>query len=97
MTEMYKRQSWNNIPIPLKELFGMLCDAFIGQDIHSWERKCLMNERFKRLQNMIILVQSHIKKTKTEVSQICCEINESAKLERVELRHDLNRLRGTLR
>ena len=50
MTEMFEAQKWNNIPIVVKEVFKMMCEAFMGQDIHSWERKHVVNKRFDRLQ-----------------------------------------------
>ena len=30
MTEMYEAQKWNNIPIVVKEVLKMMCDAFMG-------------------------------------------------------------------
>ena len=46
LTELLSSRKWNNIPLPLKEMFYMLSDAMVGQDIHTWERKSLVNERF---------------------------------------------------
>ena len=43
---MLSKQSWNNIPLPLKDLSQMLCDAIRAQDLHQWERKSVINERF---------------------------------------------------
>lgn len=51
LTEVLLNQKWNNIPIPVRELAEMLCQAMIGQDLHTWERKCLNNKRFSRIQN----------------------------------------------
>ena len=30
MTEMFEAQKWNNIPIVVKEVFKMMCEAFMG-------------------------------------------------------------------
>ena len=49
LTDMIGTQSWNNIPLLLRELLEMLSDAMVAQDIHTWERKCLNNERFIRM------------------------------------------------
>ena len=49
MTIMIKEQTWNNIPLIVKDLIVMMSEAMVAQDIHSWERKCLNNERFHRM------------------------------------------------
>ena len=41
ITDVLHRQSWNNIPLPLKELIECLGNAIRGQDMHMWERKYL--------------------------------------------------------
>ena len=49
LTEHMTNQSWNNIPLPTREMFNLIADALIGQDIHIWERKSLINERFFKM------------------------------------------------
>ena len=51
LMELLESRKWNNIPLPLKEMFYMLSDAMVGQDIHTWERKSLINERFIKQQS----------------------------------------------
>ena len=48
LMELLESRKWNNIPLPLKEMFYMMSDAMVGQDIHTWERKSLVNERFTK-------------------------------------------------
>ena len=67
MTEMFEAQKWNNIPIVVKEVLKMMCDAFMGQDIHHWERKHVVNKRLDRLQKMSHRIQKHVNKTRNEV------------------------------
>lgn len=67
LTNMLKDVGWNNIPICVREVIKMLCHANIGQDLHAWERKNLINNRFKRSQNLAIKMQNRLRKTKQEV------------------------------
>lgn len=59
-----EKQSWNNIPIPTREMFELLTDALIGQDIHTWERKSLINERFFKMQHLASRLNDKIKENK---------------------------------
>jgi len=49
LTMVIKDQRWNNIPLPVREMIELIIDALIGQDIHTWERKSLINERFFKM------------------------------------------------
>ena len=49
LNEMLAISRWNNVPIPVKDLFKMVCDSLIGQDVHMWERKSLTNQRLSRV------------------------------------------------
>ena len=49
LTYTLKTSSWNNIPLPTKEMFELLVDALIGQDIHTWERKSLILACIRRV------------------------------------------------
>ena len=53
LTVLMSEQKWNNIPITVKEVFDMVCHAMIGQDIHTWERKNIANDRFIRLEKLV--------------------------------------------
>ena len=66
MTETLEKQSWNNIPIPTREMFELLTDALIGQDIHTWERKSLINERFFKMQHLASRLNDKIKENKQQ-------------------------------
>ena len=39
----------------------MITDALIGQDIHTWERKSLINERFFKMQHLASRLNDRIK------------------------------------
>lgn len=66
---MIKRQTWNNIPIPTREMFELITDALIGQDIHTWERKSLINERFFKMQHLACRLNTRIKEVKSEMTR----------------------------
>ena len=91
LTELLNGMGWNNIPLPLKEMFHLLCDAMVGQDVHTWERKCTANERFNRLQDGTIKLQSRIRKTKTEIAHKLKTIEEEAKTEKIKNTHEMNK------
>ena len=69
MSEALSRQSWNNIPLPVRELFDLISDALIGQDIHAWERKSLINERFFKMQHLASKLNDRIKQTRAEMTR----------------------------
>lgn len=43
-------------------MFELICDALIGQDIHTWERKSLINERFFKIQHLASRLNDKIQK-----------------------------------
>ena len=45
-------------------MFELLTDALIGQDIHTWERKSLINERFFKMQHLASRLNDKIKENK---------------------------------
>ena len=57
---MLKEQSWNNIPLPIRHMFELFCDVMIGQDINTWERKSLINERFFKMQHLAAKLNERI-------------------------------------
>ena len=69
LTYTLEHQSWNNIPIPTREMFELLADALIGQDIHTWERKSLINERFFKMQHLASRLNERIKKVHEELTK----------------------------
>ena len=68
LTEVMRETRWHNIPMPVREVFLLICQACIGQDIHTWERKCLMNQRFLRLQNLSYKCVEKQKRIKFQVT-----------------------------
>ena len=50
-------------------MFELLTDALIGQDIHTWERKSLINERFFKMQHLASRLNDKIKENKSEVTR----------------------------
>ena len=69
LTRVCKEQSWNNIAIPVREMFELICDALIGQDIHTWERKSLINERFFKMQHLASRLNERIANLKCEMTR----------------------------
>ena len=69
LTEHMTNQSWNNIPLPTREMFNLIADALIGQDIHIWERKSLINERFFKMQHLASKLHERIKEVKSEMTR----------------------------
>ena len=69
LSELLKRQSWNNIPLPTREMFELISDALIGQDIHTWERKSLINERFFKMQHLASRLNDRIKELKDQMTR----------------------------
>lgn len=69
LTQMLQSQSWNNIPLPIREIFSMISDALIGQDIHTWERKSLINERFFKMQHLCKRLHDRIHGIKGEMTR----------------------------
>ena len=61
----------------------MLCDAQVGQDVHTWERKNLNNQRFLRLQELSHKIQKIIRKTKTDVTYRFKQMKQKAKDEKI--------------
>jgi len=41
--------SWNNIPLPVKELFDMIVLHMCASQRDFWERKAIQNERMFKL------------------------------------------------
>ena len=50
-------------------MFELICDALIGQDIHTWERKSLINERFFKMQHLASRLNTRIKEVKVELTR----------------------------
>ena len=50
-------------------MFELLTDALIGQDIHTWERKSLINERFFKMQHLASRLNDKIKENKSELTR----------------------------
>ena len=46
----------------------MLCDSMVAQDVHCWERKCLNNERFVRLQDLSFKIQNRMRRMRNEIN-----------------------------
>ena len=44
--------SWNNIPLPVRDLFTMISDYVVDNQHEFWERKAVQNERMFKLQTM---------------------------------------------
>ena len=42
-------ERWNNIPVPVKEMFDAVCEAIIENDEYRWRRKVNNLERFEKL------------------------------------------------
>lgn len=69
LTDLLREQTWNNIPIPIRQMFELVCDALIGQDIHTWERKSLINERFFKMQHLASRLNERIVLVKQEMTR----------------------------
>ena len=90
LTELLESRKWNNIPLPLKEMFYLICDAQVGQDIHTWERKCLTNERITEQQDKSFKLHRRIKKTKKEITIKLREMAEEGRADRIRITQELN-------
>ena len=90
MTEMFEAQKWNNIPIVVKEVLKMMCDAFMGQDIHHWERKHVVNKRLDRLQKMSHRIQKHVNKTRNEVQNQLGQLKKRGDYYKKTLTHEFD-------
>ena len=55
-------------------MFELIIDALIGQDIHTWERKALINERFFKLQHLASRLNERAKETKIEMTKFLDEV-----------------------
>ncbi len=69
LNDLIRKQTWNNIPLPIRELFELITDALIGQDIHTWERKSLINERFFKMQHLASRLNERIKEVQGKMSR----------------------------
>ena len=47
-------------------MFELICDALIGQDIHTWERKSLINERFFKMQHLASRINDKVSTLRKE-------------------------------
>ena len=47
-------------------MFELICDALIGQDINTWERKSINNDRFFKLQNLASRQHENIQNIRKE-------------------------------
>ena len=90
MTEMFEAQKWNNIPLVVKEVLKIMCDAFMGQDIHNWERKYVVNHRLDRLQKMSHRIQKHINKTRGEVQNQLGQLKKRGDYYKKTLTHEFD-------
>lgn len=91
LNELLKRQSWNNIPICLKELTQLLVDALIGVEIHQWERKSLSNERLTRLQDLFFKSQVRMRNTQSNVSAKFKDMEKKIEEANQKISHDINK------
>mmetsp|Transcript_2465 Transcript_2465/g.3116 ORF Transcript_2465/g.3116 Transcript_2465/m.3116 type:complete len:106 (+) Transcript_2465:165-482(+) len=48
---------------------NMVCQAMIAGDIHAWERKNLQNQRFTRLQNLVMKGYQKTKNIKHRITE----------------------------
>jgi hypothetical protein len=53
-----KNTSWNNIPLPLKEMIQALMNAHIKQEAKMKDRKSINNKRFIKLQSKVKQLQT---------------------------------------
>ena len=56
-------------------MFYQMVDFMIGADIHSWERKSLINERFFKMQHLCRNLYVKIKKSRDEMREIHMRLN----------------------
>ena len=64
---MLKKQSWNNIPLPVRGMLTQIVDAIITQDLTMWERKSVNNERLWKLQHVASKLNKKIKLVKSDL------------------------------
>ena len=50
-------------------MFELICDALIGQDIHTWERKSLINERFFKMQHLASRLHDRLVKLRADMTE----------------------------
>ena len=71
-------------------MFHMLCNALVGQDIHLWERKCLINERFTKQQDNSQKLEKRMKRMKMEIAAKLKDFHEELKAENVRNKQEMN-------
>jgi len=69
----------------------MVCDAIIGQDVYTWERKNLVNSRFQRQQDQLQKIVARIAATKLEISKKLKMLNQKVEDQHQHLSQDLNK------
>jgi len=82
LTKRLQSVSWNNIPLPVKELFEVVTFHVILNEKDSASRKAIWNERMFKLQHMISLLHARVKeyedKTLSKQSDVIKQIRDSA-------------------
>lgn len=53
--------NWNNIPVCLVKSIKLMVEHIIEKDLDNWERKAQINDRFFRLQHLLIKLQKDFK------------------------------------
>ena len=61
LKQKLQEASWNNIPIPVRDLIEMLTNYVVYNEKDFWERKALINERMFKLQHMCAKIHSRVK------------------------------------
>jgi hypothetical protein len=46
LKKIFEKTSWNNIPLPLKDMLQAVINAVAVHEVRDWKRKKLINERF---------------------------------------------------
>lgn len=77
--------SWNNIPLPVKELFELLVVHVCQNQRDFWERKAIQNERMFKLQHMVQQLHARVR-------QVEEKDKNAMKVQQIETRHNIDGL-----
>jgi hypothetical protein len=62
--------SWNNIPLPVKDLFELISEYVVSNQKEFMERKAISNERMFKLQTMISQLHARVKKAEAFMKEV---------------------------
>ena len=90
LKDLLSEQRWNNVPLCIYEMIDLSLQTIIAQDIHTWERKYITNQRFQRLQTLIHKLSSRHRTFKASIHKKLQTQATEIEEDKIKLTHQMN-------